>query len=39
MTRVERLRELLDEPLLVTTPANDRYLTEFESTYVALHVV
>jgi Xaa-Pro aminopeptidase len=36
--RVERLRELLDEPLLVTTPVNVRYLTGFESSNAALLV-
>jgi Xaa-Pro aminopeptidase len=29
--RVDRLRERIDEPLLVTNPANVRYLTGFES--------
>ena len=38
MTRVDRLRELLDEPLLVTTPVNLRYLTGFESTNAAVLV-
>lgn len=38
MTRLERLRPLLDEPLLVTTPVNVRYLTGFESTNAALLV-
>ena len=38
MTRLERLRELVDEPFLVTTPANVRYLTGFESTNAALLV-
>ena len=36
--RVDRLRELLDEPLLVTTPVNVRYLTGFASTNAALLV-
>ncbi len=38
MTRLERLRELLEEPLLVTTPVNVRYLTDFESTNAAVFV-
>jgi Xaa-Pro aminopeptidase len=38
MNRIERLRELLDEPLLVTTPVNVRYLTGFESSNAALLV-
>ena len=36
--RVDRLRELLDEPLLVTTPVNVRYLTGFVSSNAALLV-
>ena len=36
--RVDRLRGLLDEPLLVTTPVNVRYLTGFRSTNAALLV-
>ena len=36
--RVERLRATLEEPLLVTHPANVRYLTGFESTNAALLV-
>ena len=36
--RVERLRAMLEEPLLVTHPANDRYLTGFGSTNAALLV-
>jgi Xaa-Pro aminopeptidase len=36
--RVDRLRELLDEPLLVTTPVNVRYLTGFASSNAALLV-
>jgi Xaa-Pro aminopeptidase len=36
--RVDRLRESLEEPLLVTDPANLRYLTGFESTNAALLV-
>ncbi|HET9673819.1 MAG TPA: Xaa-Pro peptidase family protein [Gaiellaceae bacterium] len=38
MNRIDRLRELLQEPLLVTTPVNVRYLTGFESTNAALFV-
>jgi Xaa-Pro aminopeptidase len=38
MTKLERLRPLLEEPLLVTTPVNVRYLTGFESTNAALLV-
>jgi Xaa-Pro aminopeptidase len=38
VTRVERLRAGLEEPLLVTTPVNIRYLTDFESTNAALLV-
>ena len=38
MTRIERLREQLDEPLLVTAPTNVRYLTGFESSNAALVV-
>jgi Xaa-Pro aminopeptidase len=38
MNRIDRLRPLLDEPLLVTTPVNVRYLTGFESTNAALLV-
>jgi Xaa-Pro aminopeptidase len=36
--RVERLRELLEEPLLVTNPVNVLYLTGFESSNAALLV-
>ena len=36
--RVDRLRALLEEPLLVTTGANVRYLSGFESTNAALLV-
>ena len=36
--RVERLQASLDEPLLVSEPANVRYLTGFESTNAALLV-
>ena len=38
MTRVDRLRRLLEEPFLVTTPVNVRYLTGFESSNAALLV-
>ena len=38
MTRLDRLRELIEEPFLVTTPVNVRYLTGFESTNAALLV-
>jgi Xaa-Pro aminopeptidase len=38
VTRLERLRGALEEPLLVTTPANVRYLTGFESSNAALYV-
>lgn len=38
MNRVDRLRPLLEEPLLVTTPVNVRYLTGFESSNAALLV-
>jgi Xaa-Pro aminopeptidase len=36
--RIERLRKQLDEPLLVTEPANVRYLCGFQSTNAALLV-
>lgn len=36
--RIERLRALIDEPLLVTNPKNVVYLTGFESSNVALLV-
>ena len=36
--RITRLRDLLDEPLLVTNPVNVRYLTGFESSNAALLV-
>ena len=36
--RVDRLRELLDEPLLVTNLVNVRYLTGFTSSNAALLV-
>jgi Xaa-Pro aminopeptidase len=36
MNRIDRLRPLLDGPLLVTTPVNVRYLTGFESSNAAL---
>ena len=38
MTRLERLRASLEEPLLVTTPANVRYLVGFSSSNAALLV-
>ena len=38
MNRIDRLRPLLEEPLLVTAPVNVRYLTGFESTNAALLV-
>jgi Xaa-Pro aminopeptidase len=37
-TRVDRLRELLEEPLLVTNPANVYYLVGFKSSNAALLV-
>ena len=37
-SRLERLGAVLEEPLLVTTPANVRYLTGFESTNAALRL-
>jgi Xaa-Pro aminopeptidase len=36
--RIEKLRERLEEPLLVTTPANVRYLTGFVSSNAAVLV-
>ena len=36
MTRLERLRPSLEEPLLVTAPANIRYLVGFSSSNAAL---
>jgi Xaa-Pro aminopeptidase len=36
--RVEKLRQQLEEPLIVTTPANVRYLTGFVSSNVSLVV-
>ena len=36
--RIEGLRELLEEPLLVTNPVNLLYLTGFESSNAALFV-
>jgi Xaa-Pro aminopeptidase len=36
--RIERLRELLEEPLLVTNPVNIRYLVGFKSSNAALLV-
>src|SRR5579859_6574123 len=38
MTRIDRLRELLDEPLLVTNLVNVRYLTGFDSSNAAVLV-
>lgn len=38
MTRIDRLRGHLEEPLLVTAPANIVYLTGFESTNAAVLV-
>ena len=38
MTRLERLRQSLQEPLLVTAPANVRYLVGFSSSNAALLV-
>ena len=38
MTRIERLRELLEEPLLVTNLVNVLYLTGFDSSNAALLV-
>ena len=38
MTRIDRLRELLEEPLLVTNLVNVRYLTGFDSSNAALFV-
>jgi Xaa-Pro aminopeptidase len=37
-SRIERLREVLEEPLLVTNLVNVRYLTGFESSNAALFV-
>ena len=37
-TRIERLRDLLEEPLLVTNPVNVLYLTGLDSSNVALLV-
>src|SRR5438093_8715059 len=37
-SRIERLRELLEEPLLVTNLVNVRYLTGFDSSNAALLV-
>jgi Xaa-Pro aminopeptidase len=37
-SRIDRLRELLEEPLLVTNLVNVRYLTGFESSNTALFV-
>ena len=38
MSRIERLAALLDEPLLVTSGVNVRYLTGFSSSNAALLV-
>src|SRR4051795_12518120 len=38
MTRIDSLRELLEEPLLVTNLVNVRYLTGLDSSNVALLV-
>jgi len=38
MTRIERLRQLIEEPLLVTMPVNVFYLTGFRSSNAALLV-
>ena len=38
MTRLERLQELLEEPLIVTAPANVRWLTGLDSSNAALVV-
>jgi Xaa-Pro aminopeptidase len=38
LNRIDRLRKSLEEPLLVTTPVNVRYLTGFESSNAALLV-
>ncbi len=38
MTRIEQLRDSLEEPLLVTAPVNVRYLTGFESSNAAVLV-
>jgi Xaa-Pro aminopeptidase len=38
VTRIDRLRELIEEPLLVTMPVNVFYLTGFRSTNAALLV-
>jgi Xaa-Pro aminopeptidase len=38
VTRLDRLREVIQEPFLVTTPVNVRYLTGFESTNASLLV-
>jgi Xaa-Pro aminopeptidase len=38
MTRIDRLRELLEEPLLITNLVNVRYLTGFDSSNAALFV-
>jgi Xaa-Pro aminopeptidase len=38
MTRIDRLRELLEEPLLITNLVNVRYLTGFDSSNAALFI-
>jgi Xaa-Pro aminopeptidase len=38
VTRIDRLRELLEEPLLVTNLVNVRYLTGFDSSNAALFI-
>ena len=38
MTRIDRLRKLIEEPLLVTMPVNVYYLTGFRSSNAALLV-
>ena len=38
MTRIDRLRDVLEEPLLVTNLVNVRYLTGFDSSNAALLV-
>ena len=37
-SRIERLAELLEEPLLITNPVNILYLTGFDSSNAALFV-
>jgi hypothetical protein len=38
VSRIDRLRERLEEPLLVTNGVNVRYLVGFSSSNAALHV-